>query len=133
MKKLFLTSVFIFISFATVFAQEYFKTNLRVRTINGIEIREKLECEFTISQKCDFILWNNIDHNLVNLMPLLSFEETYDFYIWRLDTYKTKHDDIIKIHYDNGKPDAITTIDSIGVETSYVNAKDIKDYPKASK
>jgi hypothetical protein len=133
MKKLFLISAFLLISFATVFAQEYFKTNLRVRIIDNIEITEKLECEFTISHKCDFILWNNIDHNIVSPIPLLSFEKTYDFYIWRLDTYKTTHDDIVKIHYDDDKPYAITTIDSIGVETLYVNANDTKDYPKASK
>lgn len=133
MKKLILISAILFVSFANIFAQEFVKTNLRVRYYSSVELPEKLNCEFTISQKCDFIVWNNVDHNLVSVIQLLSFVETFDFHIWRIDTYKTTYDDIVKIHYEDDKFYGIRFIDSSGVETFYMACNNTNNYPQASK
>jgi hypothetical protein len=133
MKKLILISIIVFISFANIFAQEVLKTNLRVRYYGKVELPEQLNCEFTISQKCDFIVWNNTDHNLINVIPLLSFVESFDFHIWKIDTYKTNYDDIVKIHYEDDKIYGIRFIDSSGVETLYIVSNNTDNYPQASK
>ena len=133
MKKLILISIIVFISFANIFAQELIKTNLRVRYYSSVELPEKLNSEFFISQKCDFIIWNNLDHNLINVIPLLSFVESSDFHIWKIDTYKTNYDDIVKIHYEDNKIYGIKFIDSSGVETLYIVCNNTDNYTQASK
>lgn len=133
MKKLILILIITFISFANIFAQELIKTNLRVRYYSSVELPEKLNSEFFISEKCDFIVWNNLDHNLINVIPLLSFVETLDFSYYKIDTYKTNYDDIVKIHYEDGKIYGIRFIDSSGVETFYMTCANTNNYPQASK
>lgn len=133
MKKLILTSAIFFISFANIFAQEVLKTNLRVKLINNVEFPEKLNCEFIIGDKCDFIAWNNVDHNIFSAIQLISFVETFDFHIWRIDTYKSTYDEIVKIHYEENELYAIKLIDSNGFETLYIKTNDTKVYPQASK
>jgi len=98
-----------------------------------VELPEKLNSEFFISQKCDFIIWNNLDHNLINVIPLLSFVESFDFHIWKIDTYKTNYDDIVKIHYEDDKIYGIKFIDSSGVETLYIVCNNTDNYTQASK
>lgn len=133
MKKLFLISIIVFVSFANIFAQEVLKTNLKVKFINTVEFPERLNCEFVIGDKCDFIAWNNIDHNIISAIQLISFVETFDLHIWKIDTYKTTYDEIVKIYYEEDKLYGIKLIDSNGFETLYMACSDAKDYPKASK
>jgi hypothetical protein len=133
MKKLILISAIVFISFANIFAQEVLKTNLRVKLINNVEFPEKLNCEFVVGHNCDFIAWNNIDHNILVAVQLLSFVETFDFHIWKIDTYKTTNDELIQMNYEEGKLYGIRMIDSNGFETLYIKSHNTKDYPQASK
>lgn len=133
MKKLILTTAVFFISIVTIFSQEVLKTNLRVKFVTNVEIPERLNCEFVIGDKCDFIGWNNIDHNTINAIQLISFVETFDFHVWKIDTYKTTYDEIVQIHYEENELYAIRLIDSNGFETLYIKSYNTKEYPQASK
>lgn len=133
MKKLILTTAILFISFANIFAQEFVKTNLRINVINNIEFSERLDCEFIIGNKCEFIALNNIDHNIISAIQLISFVESSNFHYWKIDTYKSTYDDIVKIYYDGNKIYAIKLINPNGFETLYIKTSDTKVYPQASK
>jgi hypothetical protein len=120
MKKIILTLAIIFVSFVNIFAQEVLKTDLRLNLINNLEIPEKFNCEFIITNECKFIIWNDIENNVLDKIPLLQFIETHYSHNLKVDSYKTTYGNIVKIYYTQDKFCGIYFIDSSGVETLYV-------------
>ena len=103
MKKFIFVSLLFIVSIANSFAQDTLKTNLRVKLMNNVEIPEKLNCQFILSEKCDYIVFDNIDLNMQYKIFLSSLEKEIDLDTWKIYTYKTNNNEIVTINYENNK------------------------------